>query len=110
MSPEARTSLKDAAVYQQMIFATQINMFCHQLLSQSVCSVYLSSPIDAQISEWAINLFEDRSIDTVQLALVREDDAPCESGRGPLQEGATLERIRRLLGLSPEHAAAPPLS
>jgi hypothetical protein len=34
MSPEARTSLKDAAVYQQMIFATQFNLFCHQFLSQ----------------------------------------------------------------------------
>jgi hypothetical protein len=110
MSPEARTSLKDAAVYQQMICATQINLFYHQLLSQSTCSVYPSSPTDAQIPEWAINLFEDRSIDTVQFTLVREDDAPCQSGRGPLPEGATLERIRQLRGLSAERATAPPLS
>jgi hypothetical protein len=92
MDPEARAGLKDARVYEQVLFATQINLFSHQLVSQSICSVYPSSPIDSQISEWAFNLFEGTPIDTVQLAI----SEPRSSGKTTLLSKAVEVLYRKV--------------
>jgi hypothetical protein len=93
LDQSSRANCPDAALYEGMLRKTQRHLFNDQLISQGISGLLQSSPLDSELADWSMKLFDEIPVNDIKFAISGHH----LSGKTLLLSAAASTFYRRLL-------------